>query len=332
LDKVFEEFESPEYGSSINSDFIAKRLQELPSNARKLVAWASLFGGSFSFSLIKTLMDPRLAPSDATTRIPLLIEKDCAITALNQTIGAYILMAADNEDRFRFSHDRYLAAAVASLDTEWDTPMMHYMIAKAMVLDENYEGDASVGSKALYVQSRHICLATDLIKSREPRRSPFRDILYQAAETACESGARSTGMYYYAHCLLLLQDDPWNDGLHDVSYQETLQLFVRAAECYWHQGMFDEALALIRTTFKHARDPCDMASSFILQSRVYAVRGDSFGAFQALKDCLSLLDSPIPPTTWEECDAEFQDICSLLQSMDKEELLARYVNSIQIVA
>jgi signal transduction histidine kinase/predicted ATPase len=323
LDKIFEEFASAEYGSSINSDFIAKRLQELPLNARKLVAWASLFGGAFSFSLVKTLMDPRMAPSDATSRIPLLIETDCAITALNETIAAYVIMAADNEDWFRFSHDRYLAAAVNSLDTAWDTPMMHYMIAKVMISDGKYENDASIGSKALYMRSRHICYACELIKRREPNRAPFRDILYQAAETACESGARSTGMYYFAHCLLLLQDDPWNDELDDVSYQETLQLFVRAAECYWHQGMFDEALALIRTTFKHARDPCDMASSFILQSRVFAVRGDSFGAFQALKDCLSLLGSPIPATTWEQCDAEFQEICSLLQSMDKEELLSR---------
>ncbi|KAF2687868.1 hypothetical protein K458DRAFT_360637 [Lentithecium fluviatile CBS 122367] len=323
LDKVFEVFASPEYGSSVNSDFIAKRLQELPTNARKLVAWASLFGGSFSFALIKTLMDPRNAPSDVT-RVPLLPEKECAITALNAAVAAYVLMAADDEDRFRFSHDRYLSAAVTTLDSDWDTAMMHYMIARILVSGGKYQDDASVGSKALYMRSRHICLATELIKQRESKRTPFRDVLYQAAETACESGARSTGMYYYAHCLLLLQDDPWNDGQSDdVSYQETLQLFVRAAECYWHQNMFDEALALIRTTFQHARDPCDMASSFILQSRVYAVRGDSFGAFQALKDCLSLLNSPIPPTTWEECDVEFQEICALLQSIDKEELLSR---------
>jgi hypothetical protein len=56
---------------------------------------------------------------------------------------------------------------------------------------------------------------------------------------------------------------------------------------------------------------------------VSAVRGDSFGAFQALKDCLSLLGNPIPPTTWEACDAEFQEIYATLQKIDKEELMAR---------
>ncbi|KAJ4346543.1 Chk1 protein kinase [Didymosphaeria variabile] len=300
LDKVFDAFESNEYGSSVNSDFIEKRLRDLPANSRKLVAWASILTGSFTFDLIRNLMDPLNAPPDAdTTRIPLLRTKDCAITALNGAVSAFVLMPADDEDRFRFSHDRYLTAATNSLDQEWDITMMHYMIAK------------------------HICLASSLVKTRESTRAPYRDVLYQAAEKAVESGARSTATYYYVHCLSLLQDDPWNEDLPDVSYQEALQLFVRAGECYWHQGMFDEALSLIRKTFTHARDPCDMASSFILQSRVHAIRGDSFGAFQALKDCLSLLGSPIPPTTWEECDQEFQELCALLQSTDKEELLSR---------
>lgn len=300
LDKVFDAFESPEYGSAVNNDFIAKRLRDLPPNSRKLVAWASLLTGSFTFELIRSLMDPLNAPPGAdTTRIPLLRAKDCAITALNGAVSAFVLMPADDEERFRFSHDRYLMAATSMLDADWDTTMMHYMIARFMTSAE-YHNPSMTGSKGLYIRSRHICLASSLIKARESVRAPYRDILYQAAETAVESGARSTATYYYVHCLSLLQDDPWNEDLQDVSYQETLQLFVRAGECYWHQGMCDEALSLIRKTFTHARDPCDMASSFILQSRVHAIRGDSFGAFQALKDCLSLLGSPIPPTTWEE--------------------------------
>jgi signal transduction histidine kinase/tetratricopeptide (TPR) repeat protein len=323
LDKVFEVFSSPEYGSSVTNDFIAKRLLELPTATRKLIAWACLLGGSFSFELVKRLMNPGHAPADIQ-RIPLLTEKETSMAALNGALDAYILMPAEQDSRFRFSHDRYLTAAVSFLDQEWDTQMMHYLIAKMMA--SQYANDyleTSVGSKTLYMRSRHICLAANLIKAREATRASFRDILYQAGETACDSGARSTGIYYFAHCLLLLQDDPWDDSQPDVSYQETLQLFVRSAECYWHQGMLDEALSLIRTTFKHARNPSDMASSFILQSRVFAVQGDSVGAFQALKDCLSLLGTPIPPITWEACDEEFHRIYAKLQNIDKDELLAR---------
>ncbi|RMZ73719.1 serine threonine kinase [Pyrenophora seminiperda CCB06] len=322
LDKVFEVFESPVYGSSVTTDFIARRLTELPAASKKLLAWASLLGGTFSFELLKKLLKPKTTV-DAGARLPLLDKNECVVTALNDALNAYVLMPAEQDARFRFSHDRYLTAAVNSLDKEWDTQLMHFSIAKIITSGEGYQDDSELGSKTLYMQSRHICLAAELIKSKETVRAPFRDILYQAGETACESGARSTGIYYFAHSLKLLQDDPWDENQPDVSYQETLQLFVRSAECYWHQGMLDEALSLIRTTFQHARDPCDMASSFILQSRVFAIRGDSFGAFQALKDCLSLLESPIPVTSWEACDADFQQTYNTLQKIDKEELLMR---------
>lgn len=326
LDRVFSEFESPEYGSLVNKDFIANRLRELPPGTRQLLSWAAILGGVFSFSIVRKLMNAKTAPSDAP-HIPLLRDTDDGVSALNAALSAFIIMPANEEDWFRFSHDRYLTAALSSLEEQWDTTTMHYSIAKLMATNDGQSDAMTTASKDLYTQSRHICLATETIKARESQRASFRNILYQAAETACDSGARSTGIYYYAHCLLLLQDDPWDDNLPDVSYQETLQLFVRAAECYFHQGMIDEAQSLIRTTFKHARDACDMASSFILQSRIYALRGDHFGAFQSLKDCCSLLGTPIPPTTWEECDTHFQQICALLQSTDKEQLLSRPLSS-----
>lgn len=188
LDKVFEVFESSEYGSSVDHDFLAKRLRELPENARKFIAWASLITGSFTFEIIKGLMDPENAPSNVdVTRIPLLQKNDSAIAALNAAVNSFVLMPANDEDKFRFSHDRYLTAAINSLDAEWDTTMMHYMIA-LLTTNGLYDDDSITGSKTLYMRSRHICLATDLLKTRESVRAPYRDILYQAAETACESG------------------------------------------------------------------------------------------------------------------------------------------------
>lgn len=323
IDKVFETFESSEYGSSVNGDFITKRLQELPLATRKLLAWSSLIVGTISFAFVQRLLKSKDLPTDVSSTVPLLRDSEDALTALNGAIGAYILMPTEDEGVFRFSHDRYVAAASELTEKYWDLKMMHYILAKTMITRQSPQGESSTGSKALYTRSRHICLAVDLIRAKENNRAVFRDVLYQAAETACESGARSTGIFYYAHCLLLLQDDPWDESKPDVSYQETLQLFMRAAESYWHQSMHDEALALIRTIFKRAKGIEDMAGAFILQSRVLAIRGDSFGAFQGLKDCLSLLGTSLPPTTWEECDAEFQEICSLFKSMDKEQLLSR---------
>ena len=103
LDKVFETFESPEYGASVNNDFIAKRLQELPLGARKLLAWASLLSGAHSFKLIKRLLSAENIDTDHTG-LPLLYDPQEAVAALNAALAAFILQPANNEDRFRFSY------------------------------------------------------------------------------------------------------------------------------------------------------------------------------------------------------------------------------------
>jgi signal transduction histidine kinase/serine/threonine protein kinase/CheY-like chemotaxis protein len=322
LDKLFETFESTEYGSSVNNDFISKRLQELPLPTRKLIAWCSLFTGTVQFSIIRSLLTSKYAEEDSAN-LPLLQSSDNALNALNGAVGAYILMAADDDDTFRFCNDRYSAVAAELTASQYDTKRMNYIIAKTMVDGNGFRDDLTAGSKTLFTRSRYICLAADLLKSKEQARARFRNVLYQAAEKSIESGARSTGIYYYTHCLSLLQDDPWDEEKPDVSYQETLQLFMRGAESYFHQGLLDESLALIRMVFQKAKKVEDMAGAFVLQSRVYATRGDSFGAFQSLKDCLSLLGMPLPPTSWEECDTEFQEVCTLIKNSDKEELLSR---------
>ncbi|KAF2807838.1 uncharacterized protein BDZ99DRAFT_572730 [Mytilinidion resinicola] len=320
LDKVFTEFESQTYGSQINNDFVTKRLQELPLPTRSLLAWASLIGNSFSFSLVKKLMDEETVLSNASG-IPTLTDPQDSVFALQGALSSYILMAGEDEDKFRFSHDRYMLAAT-SLTECYNKSEMHFAIAKTMI-ENDYHDDTAANSKGLYIRSRHICLAVDLIKSRVQNRASYRDVLYQAAENARESGARSTALYYYTHCLNLLQDDPWDEKIPDVLYQETLTLFTRSAECYWFQGMFEEALGLLQTTFSKAKDAVDKAPSWILRSRVFAVKGDSFAAFQALEQCLSDLGVDIGQTTWEGCDSEFQRICSELKNVDGDELVAR---------
>src|SRR5580692_11300766 len=76
LDKIFTEFESQTYGSQINNDFVAKRLQELPSTTRSLLAWASLIGNTFSFSLVKKLLSGENSPPNVCMCTPPLMPVD----------------------------------------------------------------------------------------------------------------------------------------------------------------------------------------------------------------------------------------------------------------
>jgi serine/threonine protein kinase/tetratricopeptide (TPR) repeat protein len=316
LNRVFAEFESQ--GSRINNDFVTKRLQELPHVARSLLAWASLIGTSFSFSLIKRLMAGENAWA-LTQDMPIVREDP--VVGLQACLQSYILTSREDEDRFRFSHDRYMQAS-ASLTECFNKMEMHFSICKTM-MQVDYRDYTMANSKALYVKSQHICAAVSLLKEREQRRSVYRDILFQAAEAAEESGARNTGLFYLTHCLTLLQSDPWNESNPDVSYDETLSVFTRTAENYWYLGYVDAALNLTTEVFEHAKNAVDSAPCFIIRSRVYAMQGDSQSAFATLKRCLTGLGLDLPDTTWDESDKEYWRVVNLLKEVDRRELVMK---------
>jgi len=316
LDRIFTQFESSSYGSQISNSFVEKRLQELSPVARSLLAWASLIGSSFSFSLVKTLMLGENAYPGVTS-VPLVREDP--VVGLQAALSAYILTTAEDEDRFRFAHDRYMQAA-QSLTECYNKPECHYTIAKTMV-DHDYKDNTTTSSKSLYVKSLHICAALDLLKERENNRSPYRDLLFRAAEDAEDSGARESAVYYFTKCIKLLQDKPWDDSQHDTYYQETLTLYTRAAENFWYQGLFDEAEVLIQDIFANGRSAIDIAPAWIIESRIHAVQGNSRQAFKSMKLCLSRLGLEIPETSWDDCDREFFELCGLLQTKNYDTLL-----------
>lgn len=188
---------------------------------------------------------------------------------------------------------------------------------------------SSFDERSLYACARHICQAVETIKRKIWHRSRFRELLWQAAQKATESGARPTALEYYTNCLALLQPDPWKEGAPDVYYEETLPLYTKSAETLWYQGNSIGALELLQSTFSNARTAADKAPSWILQSRLFAQRGDSHGAFRSLNSSLSELGLEIGETSWEECDIEFWKLRKQLQAVDQDELLGRPASSDQ---
>lgn len=249
-------------------------------------------------------------------------DSDDPVSGLQGAISAYILVATDTEDRFRFSHDRYLQAAEMLCDS-FDKREMHYVIAVAMMKHTPYDRVTNT-TKVLFDQARHVCNAIEVIrKRREGATAPFRDLLYQAAETAREQGARSISLFFFQHCLLLLPDDPWDETFPDVSYQETLNLLTNAAAAYWYLEFFDESSTILQEIFRHAKAPTDKTPGFIIQSRMYAQQGDSKTAFLSMKRALSDLGLPIGETTWEECDEQFKALMPRIKVTERQLFLAR---------
>ena len=139
---------------------------------------------------------------------------------------------------------------------------------------------SSIDRRSMHSRAQHICQAERLIKDRVQYRSRYREILAQAAQRAVDSGARPTALQYYNVCLNLMQPKPWEDG-PDVYYQETLDIFTRAAQLYWHQGRLDRAMQLAWEALDVIKVPADRAPLWIINSRLLSQMGDVAGAFSA---------------------------------------------------
>lgn len=133
---------------------------------------------------------------------------------------------------------------------------------------------------SLHTRAQHICQAARLIKEKVQHRNRYREVLSQAAQRAIDSGARPTALQYYKVCLDLMQSEPWKEG-PDVYYEETLDVFTRAAQLYWHQGHTETAMRLTSQALDATHTASNRAPLWIITSRLLSQQGDIAGAFQA---------------------------------------------------
>ncbi|KAH7320116.1 putative histidine kinase HHK1p [Stachybotrys elegans] len=316
LDKLFEQFQGGKDYDTLDTGFITRRLSELPPAARAILAWAALLGASFSFELICRLMSSEFDYDDGDGMAchPVFPKRQFtegeAIAGLHAAIQAYIIVPSETDDRFRFAHDRYIHAS-AELQ-ECNARKMHFVIAQTLM--KYYAADSKLRDST----ASHICEAADIIKRRVPSRRHYRKLLIDCAQSATENSARPTAAKYYSTALRLLQDDPWADGAEDVTYEETMQLYLRSAECYSFMGHHAVANEYLSMIFVNARLPSDKAPAYVLQSRIYAQTGDSSKALISLKECLGALDVMLDPDpTYHKCDEKFEKLSVQIQTMER---------------
>lgn len=162
----------------------------------------------------------------------------------------------------------------------------------------------------------------DIIRQRVKTRRPYRQLLFDCAKTSTERGARPTAAKFYTNAVALLQPDPWNDEAEDVSYEETNQLYLRAAECYLYMGNHGAANALLGTIFLSARSAFDKAPASVLRSRIFAQAGDAEEALACLLQSLRELGVPFDDNpTYEKCDVEFERLAAKIRSMERSEII-----------
>lgn len=136
LDRVFKQFETRLYHDTLNSAFITSRLNELQPAARSILAWASLVGTSFSFALIQRLLsgefdydDETVSGSDGGSIDQEPYTEQEIVEGLQACIQAYIVVATQDDDRFRFAHDRYLQSSISLHECTGPVRLHSYILA-----------------------------------------------------------------------------------------------------------------------------------------------------------------------------------------------------------
>lgn len=317
LDRLFEQFSSPDTGRFSSNDFIVRRLKDLSVDVQTLLAWAAIVGNTFNYSLMVRVMSCDCSKASPKDLIP-PTSKD-PVSGLQEALQAYIIMPTDDENLFRFSHDRYVAAARTICD-KFHREEMHFVVASAMMKHEPFD-PVNDSNAVLFEQARHICEGLEVFKIRQQTRLPARNLLYNAAENAQESGARSSSLRYLEACIALLQDDAWTDG-NDSTYSETLTLHTQAAEAHWFLNDMQGAGRSLKQIFQNARSPIDSTPASMICSRVSAQAGDTKSAFSRLKQALSDLGVEMGDLTEDECDEEFHRLVPLLQDRIRQPDLA----------
>jgi tetratricopeptide (TPR) repeat protein len=204
---------------------------------------------------------------------------------------------------------------------------MHFIIALTMM-------KYCPGDQDLYAKARHICQASSLLKSRITNRSEHRRVLHNAAQMASESGARTTALWYYRHCLDLLQDDCWNASQPDVDLNENKELYIGTAEMLWSQGQNKEALDLLSELFKRTSSAACRSKAWILKSKICAQAGDHNGAMDALLTSLEELGVHLrAPDSYEQCETSYETLRAYIHSVNFEEVMLKpIIDDINVVA
>jgi predicted ATPase len=321
LDRVFKHFATRSYHDILDSEFVTNRLGELPPITRSILGWASLIGASFSFSLVQKLLTGEFDYSELDST-KLAGDLCClshpgkdSVEGLQPAISGYIIIQTQDDDRFRFAHDRYVQAAIALCGR--NRKKMHFIIAQTLLKYHLHD------EQLLELIALHVSESVEIIKEQVERRHAFREVLFDCAQAAAETGARPTAWKYYVSCFSLLQNDPWNDG-PDASYVETLDLYIRAAECAVYMDQLEEAKRLLAAVIEHGKTPVDKASAWVLRARVYVQEHQSASAFKLLNACLAELDIEVDPEpSYAKCDEEYEAMSREIRTANMTELIAR---------
>ncbi|MCE9573319.1 MAG: AAA family ATPase [Deltaproteobacteria bacterium] len=230
-----------------------ERLQKLAAPVQRALCLAACIGDGFALSTLAQASGATTSEVRATLE-PAIRERFVLPIATNYPFDAPGDAAATPDYRYRFLHDRVRQAAY-ELTPAAERPALHLRIGR-MLLASTPAADRDARVFDIVDQ-----LARGAALVRDPdERLALAELCLIAGKKARSATAYAEGLAYLRTGLAALPDDGF-----ERHFELAYQLHLRAAECAYLAGQFDDADALAEALLPRLRSPLERAELYTVR-------------------------------------------------------------------
>lgn len=248
-------------------EFMVHALAELPDEARALLSVASIVGTRFQLSTVAALANVDVDAVDAGLELP--------------RSRRFVAPDSDDEDGYRFTHDRVQEAAYALIPREQRSEL-HRKAARMLM-------SSDLPDARVFEAIRHFDEAQTLIED-PAERVPWADLALRAARLAKTAGAWETARHHVGMAAALLGPD-----LHERDFDRFRAITEELAEANYLLGDYAATDAAIDSLLAQARTNDDRAAVYVLRPLSLLARNDLAGSLSASKLILREIGVKLPP-------------------------------------
>ena len=233
-------------------EFMANKIQELPSQNQELFKAAACLGTVFNARGL----------SHATS-----MEEEAIADELELLLTEGLII--QQEDDFKFAHDR-IQQAVYSMIGDQERKTLHYQIGKRLL----EEGDKEAIDEQLFEVVNHLNWGLEFISS-EDEKSRLAHLNLLASQKAKLTSAFDEAFDYISFAISLLPEQPWQSD-----YELTLSIYEEAAESSFLAGQFSEMRTFTSEILDHAQ-------TLMAKVKPYEILINAYKAENKLKEALN---------------------------------------------
>jgi len=247
-------------------DLVIKKIERLPAETAEVLKMAACINNTFD---VKTLAIVAGKPQDT-------IEK-----ALKRAIKEEMVIIT--EGQYKFLHNRIQQAAYLLLEENVKS-QTHYKIGKRLI---NCLPEQEIEDKLLEIAD-HLNQGTVwAIENKE--ENLLIDINLRAGKKSKASSDYERALEYLSNAVAMLGEDCWENN-----YEQTLELYIEAAEVAYVCTRFDLMKRLTNETLKNGKNDLDKAMAYKIMIEAYSVENDLDKALDIARDMLKLFGVRLP--------------------------------------